>query len=81
MRHRILWMIDSLMPGGAEQLLLTILKNFEHESFDIRVLALQIRRGNPIADELERSGIAVDLAPSQIRNLRNPIKYCVCFSM
>jgi glycosyltransferase involved in cell wall biosynthesis len=74
MRHRILWMIDSLMPGGAEQLLLTILKNFEHESFDIRVLALQIRRGNPIADELERSGIAVDLAPSQIRNLRNPIK-------
>ena len=74
MRHRIVWMIDSLMPGGAEQLLLTILENFDHESFDIGVLALQIRRGNPIADEMERMGIAVDLAPSQIRNLRNPIK-------
>jgi len=74
MGHRILWMIDSLMPGGAEHLLLTILKTIDHEKFDIRVLALQIRRGNPIADELERMGISVDLAPSQIRNLRNPIK-------
>lgn len=74
MGHRILWMIDSLMPGGAEHLLLTILKTIDHENFDIRVLALQIRRGNPIADELENMGISVDLAPSQIRNLRNPIK-------
>lgn len=74
MEHRILWMIDSLMPGGAEHLLLTILKTIDHEKFDIRVLALQIRRGNPIADELEKMGISVDLAPSQIRNLRNPIK-------
>ena len=64
-------MIDSLGPGGAEQLMPTILKNLQKAGFNIRVCALQIRAGNPIASELQRLGLPVDLIP--IRNLRQPL--------
>ena len=67
----IIWMIDSLGPGGAEQLMPTILKNLQQAGFNIRVCALQIRAGNPIASELQRLGLLVDLIP--IRNLRQPL--------
>ncbi|MDQ3005536.1 MAG: glycosyltransferase family 4 protein [Chloroflexota bacterium] len=67
----IIWMIDSLGPGGAEQLMPTILKNLQQAGFSIRVCALQIRAGNPIASELQRLGLPVDLIP--IRNLRQPL--------
>jgi glycosyltransferase involved in cell wall biosynthesis len=66
----IIWMIDSLGPGGAEQLMPTILKNLKQAGFNIRICALQIRAGNPIASELERLGLPVDLIP--IPNLRQP---------
>ena len=66
----IIWMIDSLGPGGAEQLMPTILKNLKQAGFNIRICALQIRAGNPIASELERLGLPVDLVP--ISNLRQP---------
>ena len=66
----IIWMIDSLGPGGAEQLMPTILKNLKQAGFNIRICALQIRAGNPIAAELERLGLPVDLIP--IPNLRQP---------
>ena len=70
-RRPIIWMIDSLGPGGAEQLMPTILKNLQQAGFNIRVCALQIRAGNPIASELQRLGLPVDLIP--IRNLRQPL--------
>ena len=66
----IVWMIDSLGPGGAEQLMPTILKKLKQSGFNIRICALQIRAGNPIASELERLGLPVDLIP--ISNLRQP---------
>jgi len=66
----IIWMIDSLGPGGAEQLMPTILKNLKQAGFNIRICALQIRAGNPIASELERLELPVDLIP--IPNLRQP---------
>ncbi|MEO5887725.1 MAG: glycosyltransferase [Anaerolineales bacterium] len=66
----IIWMIDSLGPGGAEQLMPAILKNLKQSGFNIRVCALQIRAGNPIASELERLGLPVDLVP--VPNLRQP---------
>jgi glycosyltransferase involved in cell wall biosynthesis len=69
----IIWMIDSLGPGGAEQLMPTILKNLQQAGFNIRVCALQIRAGNPIASELQRLGLPVDLIP--IRNLRQPLNF------
>lgn len=67
----IVWMIDSLGPGGAEQLLPTILKRLKDAGFNIRICALQCRLGNPIASELERIGLPVDLVP--IPNLRHPL--------
>ena len=63
-------MIDSLGPGGAEQLMPSILKNLKQAGFNVRICALQIRAGNPIASELERLGLPVDLVP--ILNLRQP---------
>ncbi len=54
-------MIDGLGPGGAEQLMPTILKHLKEAGFNLRVCALQIRNGNPIADELKRLGLPVDL--------------------
>jgi glycosyltransferase involved in cell wall biosynthesis len=69
-KRPIIWMIDSLGPGGAEQLMPTILKKLKLSGFNIRICALQIRAGNPIASDLERLGLPVDLIP--IRNLRQP---------
>jgi len=69
-RRPIIWMIDSLGPGGAEQLMPSILKNLKQAGFNVRICALQIRAGNPIASELERLGLPVDLVP--ILNLRQP---------
>ena len=69
-KRPIIWMIDSLGPGGAEQLMPSILKNLKRAGFNIRICTLQIRAGNPIASELERLGLPVDLVP--ILNLRQP---------
>ena len=70
-KRPIIWMIDSLGPGGAEQLMPTILKNLNQAGFNIRICTLQICKGNPIASDLERLGLPVDLVP--IPNLRQPI--------
>jgi len=67
----IIWMIDGLGPGGAEQLMLSILKTFKADGFNVRVCALQIKSGNPISAELNRIGLSVDLVP--IPNLRHPL--------
>jgi len=67
----IIWMIDSLGPGGAEQLMPAVLKHLMDAGFNIRVCALQVRLGNPIASELERIGIPVDFVP--VPNLRDPL--------
>jgi hypothetical protein len=67
----IIWMIDRLGPGGAEQLMPTILTNLAKEGFIIRVCVLRVRHGNPIAHELERLGLPVDLV--LVPNLRHPL--------
>jgi glycosyltransferase involved in cell wall biosynthesis len=66
----IIWMIDRLGPGGAEQLMPTILTNLVKQGFKIRVCVLRVRHGNPIAHELERLGLPVDLV--LVPNLRHP---------
>jgi len=67
----IIWMIDGLGTGGAEQLMPVILKHLKEAGFNIRICALQIRNGNPIADELKRFGLPVDLV--LVPNLRHPL--------
>ena len=66
----IIWMIDGLGPGGAEQLMPAILKHLQESGFNIRICALQVRNGNPIAGELNRLGLPVDLV--LVPNLRHP---------
>lgn len=70
MKRRIVWMIDSLGHGGAERLTLAILERFDRARFDLRVCALQERGGNPMAREIEKTGIPVDLLG--IPHLRHP---------
>jgi glycosyltransferase involved in cell wall biosynthesis len=67
---RLIWIIDGLGHGGAEKMTLAILEKIDRSIFDLRVCALQIKQGNPIAKELERIGIPVDVVP--IPNLRHP---------
>ena len=67
--NNIIWMIDSLRPGGAEQLMVPILKNLK-KHFNIRVCALQVRAGNPIEKQLLEQNIPVDLV--EIPNMRAP---------
>jgi glycosyltransferase involved in cell wall biosynthesis len=70
MKIPIVWMIDSLGPGGAERLTVSILEQLNKEIFDIRVCVLHIQQGNPVAHEIERIGIPVDLV--MIPYLRHP---------
>lgn len=67
---RVIWIIDGLGHGGAEKMTFSILEQMDRSQFDVRVCALQIKQGNPIAKELTRIGIPVDLVP--IPNLRHP---------
>jgi glycosyltransferase involved in cell wall biosynthesis len=66
----VLWIIDSLGPGGAESLMVPLLKSLKEQGVESRVCVLHIRDGNPTADELQKLGIAVDLV--LVKNLRNP---------
>lgn len=70
MKKKILWMIDGLGHGGAERMTLAIMQKFDRSEFDLRACALQVKQGNPVAAELERLGIPVDLL--HIPNLRHP---------
>lgn len=70
MKTRIVWMIDSLGHGGAERMTLALLERFDRARFDLRVCALQERGGNPMAREIEKTGVPVDLLG--IPYLRHP---------
>lgn len=63
-KYKIVFIIDGLGMGGAERLMLPILKNLDSEYFEPRVCALQIKGGNPIAEDLRRLGVPVDLIPA-----------------
>lgn len=70
-RKRIVFLIDSLGMGGAERLLIPILKHLDTGRFSPYVCALQIRDGNPIADDIRALGVRVDVLP--VRRLRDPL--------
>ncbi len=67
---RVLWLIDSLGPGGAESLMPALLKELQAQGIEPAVCFFQARAGNPIAGKLEELGIRVD--PVLVRNMRNP---------
>jgi len=67
----VIWLIDSLGRGGAEQLMPPLLHTLSALGVRSRVGVLQVREGNPLAGELEAQGFPVDLIG--IQRLRNPL--------
>lgn len=60
-KYNIVFIIDGLGMGGAERLMIPILKNLNRENFEPRVCVLQVKDGNPVANSLRALGVPVDL--------------------
>jgi glycosyltransferase involved in cell wall biosynthesis len=58
-KYKIVYVIDGLSMGGAERLMVPILKYLSRTDFDAYVCALQSKDGNPMADEIRALGIPV----------------------
>jgi glycosyltransferase involved in cell wall biosynthesis len=58
-RLRVLFLIDSLGPGGAERLMVDLLPELQEQGIDSEVVAIQERHGNPVAAELADLGFSV----------------------
>lgn len=71
MKYKIIWVIDALKPGGAEQLMPALLSHFNSDTFEMRVCVLKVKTGNPLANELEKIGIPVDVIKAN--SLKNPL--------
>ena len=62
-RYAVVYLIDGLGMGGAERLMVPLLKNLNREIFNPRVCVFQIKDGNPIADDLRAIDVPVDYLP------------------
>ncbi|TXI32105.1 MAG: glycosyltransferase [Niabella sp.] len=62
-KYNITFLIDGLGMGGAERMMIPILKQLRGEDFEPRVAVFQVREGNPIAKDLQALGIVVDYFP------------------
>ena len=68
-KHKIAYVIDGLSMGGAERLMVPILKHLNRTEFESHVCALQSKDGNPMAGELRPLGIPVNCL--EIKHLRD----------
>ena len=68
-KYRVAYVIDGLGMGGAERLMVPILKHLDRDHFEAYVCALQSKDGNPMADEIRALGIPVDCL--NIQHLRD----------
>jgi glycosyltransferase involved in cell wall biosynthesis len=69
MNHRIVYIIDGLGMGGAERLMIDMLKFLSREDFEPRVCVLQEKDHNFVGADLQAQGIPVDRLP--VRYLRD----------
>jgi len=58
---RVLFLIDSLGPGGAERLMIDLLPRLVDLGVEPQVVAIQERNGNVVAPALERLGFPVSV--------------------
>ena len=58
-RIKVLFLIDSLGPGGAERLMVDLLPRLREHGIDSEVVAIQDRDGNPVATDLRGVGVPV----------------------
>jgi glycosyltransferase involved in cell wall biosynthesis len=68
-KYKIAYLIDGLSMGGAERLMVPILKHLSRADFEPFVCALQSKEGNPIGDEIRALGIPVECL--HIQHLRD----------
>ena len=68
-KYKIAYLIDGLSMGGAERLMVPILKHLSRTDFEPYVCALQSKDGNPMAEEIRALGIPVDCL--EIERLRD----------
>jgi glycosyltransferase involved in cell wall biosynthesis len=67
---RVLWIIDGLGRGGAENMMPPLLKQLNERGIESRVCVLQVKKDSSITNEIERLGIQVDVV--NVTRLRNP---------
>ena len=67
--YKIAYLIDGLSMGGAERLMVPILKHLSRAYFDPYVCAMQSKDGNPMAEEIRALGIPVECL--NIKHLRD----------
>lgn len=68
-KYKIAYVIDGLSMGGAERLMVPILKHLSRADFEAYVCALQSKDGNPMEDEIRALGVPVDCM--DIKHLRD----------
>ena len=59
-RYTIAFLIDGLSMGGAERLMVPILKNLSTHDFEPRVCLFQTKEGNPMAESIQALDVPVD---------------------
>ena len=69
-KYKIAYLIDGLSMGGAERLMVPILKHLSRDHFEPYVCAMQSKDGNPMAEEIRALGIPVECL--NIKHLRDP---------
>jgi glycosyltransferase involved in cell wall biosynthesis len=67
-KYKIAYLIDGLSMGGAERLMVPMLKHLSQDNFEPYVCALQSKDGNPMAAEIRALGVPVECLG--IRHLR-----------
>lgn len=68
-KYKIAYLIDGLSIGGAERLMVPILKHLSRVHFAPYVCAMQSKDGNPMAEELRALGVLVECL--NIKHLRD----------
>jgi glycosyltransferase involved in cell wall biosynthesis len=69
-RGKIIQIIDSLGPGGAERLLVAYAPRIAKLGFDVEVVVLHEKKGNFMRESLEAAGITVTMVEvSQLRRV------------
>lgn len=69
-KYTVAYLIDGLSMGGAERLMVPVLKHLNREHFEPYVCAMQSKEGNPLANEIRALGIQVDCL--DVKYLRDP---------
>ncbi|MEW6401729.1 MAG: glycosyltransferase, partial [Chloroflexota bacterium] len=58
--YRIAYLIDGLSMGGAERLMVPILKHLSRADFEPRVCVFKVKDGNPMTESIRALGVPVD---------------------